>query len=160
MVPTEQECIKLLEEHNPRIIAHSVFVKDICLKIADLVMSRGVEIDTDLLIAGALLHDLKKEYHHNDQHNITAAKFLEKLGYPEVGKIAEAHFFESPRETWEEKIVFLADKLCNPGQKLVSLQERFDYIGAKIPIEEKRLVNWMKEAQNVERELLDGKRLL
>lgn len=161
-IPTEKECLKLLEEFNPSMVSHSVFVKELALKIADIAEERGITVNRDLLIAGALLHDIKKRFDiHPDGHNIEARKMLTELGYPEVGLVAEKHFFEQERNNWEQKIVFLADMSQNPGNKIVSPEERLDYIKRKYGIPEGKYEIWLKDILNVKEEILgDGKRLL
>ncbi|MBW3021980.1 HD domain-containing protein [Candidatus Woesearchaeota archaeon] len=158
-IPTEQECMNLLEEHNPRMIEHSVFVKELSLKIADIITQRGINVNRELLIAGALLHDIKKS-HVGDQHNKLGERFLLELGYPEVARICKNHFFETSPETTEEKIVFYVDKITNPFRTLVTVEERLEYIFNKYGIPVEKHESWSEYVKNIEEELLDGKRLL
>ena len=162
MIPSEQECLKLLKEHNPKLMRHSVCLKELALKVADLVERRGSKVDRELLIAGALLHDIRKTF-GNDDHNIKGKEFVESLGYHEVGGIIENHFFGTNPETTEEKIIFYVDKLLNPGRKVVSLNERMQYLIQRYGFPEEKVKPWLEEVMAIERELLgvnNGKRLL
>ena len=78
-----------------------------------------------------MLHDVKK-LSRND-HIIEGYNYIKSLGYPEVAEVMRTHglvhveneeFFP---KTVEQKIVFYADKRAN-GDKLVSVDERFEYI--------------------------------
>ncbi|MEA3430798.1 MAG: HD domain-containing protein [Nanoarchaeota archaeon] len=160
-IPTEEECMKLLNEYNPKLINHSVFMKDVALKIANIIERRGLQVNKDLLIAGALLHDIKKSS-GDDKHNILGKEFVEEKGYPEVGGIIETHFFGTNPETTEEKIVFYADKRVNPGSVLVSVQKRMDYLVDMYNIEEEKVQPWLNQVQEIEKELFgeNGERLL
>ena len=153
-IPSESECLKLLDENNALVKNHSIFVKNIALKIASHLEKRGIEINKDLLTAGALLHDIKKKFFFADDHGKQGQEFLEKLGYPEVGRIVGTHLFESRPETWEEKIVYYADKICNPGNRLVSITERIEYAKRQYGLPEHKIEPWIKEASEVEKELL------
>jgi len=159
-IPSEKECLDLLKVHNPKVMHHSIFVKEVSLKIADILSMKGILVNKELIAAGALLHDIKKTFNGPDEHNVRGCEFLTELGYPEVGKISKNHFFESELESYEEKIVYYADKLCNRGQILVSLDERINYAIDKYNFPKHKKDAWLKEALDIENELLGENRNL
>ncbi|MEK6984447.1 MAG: HD domain-containing protein [Nanoarchaeota archaeon] len=133
IIPTKEECLKILKDNNipDNIIAHSKAVCEISMKIADLLEKRGVHVSRDLVMAAALLHDIKK-LGLND-HIIEGCEFIRFLGFPEVASVIKKHGLyhleknEFKPETWEEKIVFYADKRVK-HDVIVSVDERFEYI--------------------------------
>lgn len=131
-IPTKEECMKILKENNvpDNIIAHVKAVCDFAMKIVDLLEKRGINIDRDLAAAGALLHDIKKL---SSDHVIEGYELINSLGFPEVALIIKKHGLyhldneEFIPRTWEEKIVFYADKRVK-NDRIVSVDERFEYV--------------------------------
>ena len=136
-IPTEQECILLMEEHNlaDNMKRHSVLVSKMADALGKALIASGEEINLSLLHASALLHDLDKKITLNDgkSHGYVSEKILIEKGFPEVAKIVRKHRLETVSEdkeglfTWEEKLVYYADKRAN-DDKTVSLDERYEYL--------------------------------
>lgn len=133
LIPTKEQCLKILKDNNvpDNIIAHSKKVCEVALKLADLLEKRGINADKDLVMAGALLHDIKKV--GSKDHVLEGAEFVKSMGFPEVGSVIKKHGLQNIDDeefipkTWEEKIIFYADKRVK-NDRLVSLQERFEYV--------------------------------
>ena len=133
IIPTKEECLKILKENNvpPNIVAHVSAVCDFSMKLVDLLEKRGINVNSDLVAAGALLHDVKK-LSPND-HVIDGSELARSFGFAEVALVIKKHGLyhldddEFLPRTWEEKIVFYADKRVK-GDKVVSVDERFEYI--------------------------------
>src|SRR3989344_7710717 len=131
--PTKEECLKILSDNNvpDNIIAHSKAVSKVALKIADILQKRKIKINKKLVEAGALLHDIKKV--NSDDHLIEGFELVKSLGFPEVAQVIKKHGLAHLKEeefvpkTWEEKIVFYADKRVK-SDKIVGVNERFEYI--------------------------------
>ena len=131
--PTKEECLKILRDNNvpDNIIVHSKEVCDFAMKVVDFLEKKCIKVDRELVAAGALLHDVKK-LSPND-HVIEGSEFVKSLGYPEVALIIRKHGLknlgmdEFVPKTWEEKIVFYADKRVK-NERVVSVDERFEYI--------------------------------
>lgn len=132
-IPTYKQCLDILKENNvpSNIVAHLNAVCDFSLKVCDLLERRGISVNKDLVAAGALLHDLKK-LSPND-HVIEGFEYIKSIGFPEVAEIIKKHglaHLDNPDfapVTWEEKIVFYADKRVK-NDRIVSVDERFAYI--------------------------------
>ncbi len=133
-VPDKKKCIKLLREnHAPvHIIKHCVKVAAVSLFIGDRLQKKGIDINTDLLMAGALLHDISKYQSivSGGDHAVMGAVLLETLGYPEVARIVKCHVHLDRQINKGERIDEVL--VVNYGDKrvkhtdVVSLNERFD----------------------------------
>ena len=131
-IPTKEECLEILKRENvpDNIVAHVKAVCDFSMKTADFLEKKGINVNRKLVAAGALLHDVKKIT--KGDHITEGYEFVKSLGFPEVAMLVKKHglvhlgdgSFEP--KTWEEKIVFYADKRCK-GNKVVSVDERFQY---------------------------------
>ena len=133
IIPTKDECFKILHDNKvpDNIIAHSKAVCDFAIKVADLLEDKGININKDLVVASALLHDIKKI--NSNDHLVEGYELIKSLGFPEVAVIVKKHGLvhvgkeEFTPNTWEEKTVFYADKRIK-NDKIVSVDERFEYI--------------------------------
>ena len=153
-VPSEEECMKLLRECNvpENIIRHSVKVKQFALKIAHGLKKRGVKVDEKLVAAASLLHDLDKAETLQNKtltHGVEASRKLKKLGMYRVAKIVKKHVLESilkgELKTIEEKIVYYADKRVL-GDKIVGLDERFEYLKKRYGLNNRKAMNVITES--------------
>jgi len=132
-IPTKEECLRLLKKNKVRdnIIAHTKKVCEFSLKVCSVLEERGIKVNRDLVAAAALLHDIKKL--EPGEHEIKGAKYIESLGYPEVGILIKKHglrclfYREFIPRTWEEKIIFYSDKRVK-HDKIVSVDDRFEDI--------------------------------
>jgi len=135
-IPTEKECLTILSKNNTpeNVIKHSKAVCKAALEIADKLIEKGVEVNRELVLAGALLHDIERV---KKEHVLEGAKKLEELGFKEVAEVVKKHGcrylkkWEFNPRTIEEKIVFYADKIT--------------YEDERVTVEE-RLTRWNKDA--------------
>jgi putative nucleotidyltransferase with HDIG domain len=91
----------------------------------------------DLVISGALLHDIAKTQCIKEQcdHSKLGKAICRDLGYPEIGEIVQEHVIlaEFPVERYK-KGIFLAKEIVHYADKrvlhdrVVSLEARLDYI--------------------------------
>lgn len=133
IIPTKEECLKILSDNNvpDNVIAHCKAVCDFAMKIVDFLEKKGINVNRDLVAAGALLHDIKKI--NSEDHIIEGCEFIKSLGFPEVANVIKKHGLYHLEEeefipkSWEEKIVFYADKRVK-NDKIVGIDERFEYI--------------------------------
>ena len=160
-IPTKEECLKILKDNKvpDNIIAHSKAVCNVALKIIDILEKKGVKVNRNLVIAGALLHDVKKL--SPDDHIIEGSEFVKSLGFEEVASVIKKHGLyhldkdDFMPKTLEEKIVFYADKRVK-GNKIVSVNERFKYIKQRYKKDNvEKEINFTKK---IEKELLGDKR--
>jgi len=159
-IPTREECIKLLKDNDVpiNVVAHVKAVCNFTMKIVDLLEKKGIKVNRDLAAAGALLHDIKKLSHGD--HVIEGYELVKSLGFPEVAMIIKKHGLyhleqeEFMPKTWEEKIVFYADKRIK-NNKVVSVEERFEYI--KERYKKEGVEKEIEFTKKIEKELLGNK---
>lgn len=159
-IPTKEECLKILRQNKTpsKVIAHSKAVCRVAEKIADNLFKKGVKVNKKLVVAAALLHDLERG---KGQHVARGFRLLNTLGYKEVAKTMKKHSLYKLEQknrqpsTWEEKIVFYADKRCKED-KVVSLEERFETLEKHYKV---RLSKELKFTKKIEKDLLGNKEL-
>lgn len=165
-IPTEGECLKLLQKYNlpPQITEHSKAVTDFVKKL-----SMRVEARRNLLIAGAMLHDIGKSQTNSMKHGFIGGRILRGEEIDEsVIKIVERHVGIGltkaeaeaaglpPRDfipqTIEEKLVCYADKLVL-GTYIANLkQARIDFT-SKLPPNHPALERWDTFMSQMEKSL-------
>lgn len=133
---SREECFKLLRKYAvpEHVIRHSVAVEKVAVFLAKKLVATGEKLDVDLVWRAALLHDIDKleTLGLGSGHGKRARQILKEEGLPVIGQIALKHHLsyilrENPFASWEEKIVYYADKRVNHSQ-IVSLEERFNYL--------------------------------
>ena len=162
IIPTREECLKILKENSvpDNIVSHLKAVYDFSLKVCDLLEKKGIHINRDLVAVGALLHDIKKMA--PGDHVTEGYELVKSLGIPEVATIIKKHGLyhledeEFVPKTWEEKIVFYADKRVK-GDKIVSVDERFDYV--KQRYKKDNVEKELEFTKKIEYELLENEKI-
>jgi len=132
MIPTREECFKLMAEYGMlnHIIDHSVEVARVALFLSRELNKKGQGIDLGLVEAASLLHDLSKTecFKTKEDHAQTGSRLLKVLGYERVGEVVAQHIQLSKGKAHsavsEEEVVNYADKRVRHDQ-IVSLEERF-----------------------------------
>ena len=137
-LPSRDRCYEILHENQvpPHIIAHCEKVAQVAVFLADHLCEAGEEVDRALVEAGGLLHDLTKHVSlkTGENHALSAARLLERLGYPEVARVVAQHIFCPPGPPQspirEEELVYYADKRVK-HTTIVDLKERFEDLKAR-----------------------------
>jgi hypothetical protein len=91
-----------------------------------------LSIDIPLLVAAALLHDIDKNIPKlpGEQHPDAAVRVLKEEGMEEVAELVRNHPLhcinnpETAPKSWEEKILFLSDKMVK--YEIITVDKRFD----------------------------------
>ena len=113
---------------------HSQAVAGVAYLLALWLRQNGENVNPILAQRGGLLHDLAKlhpddDFANGNDHGVLAGKILYQRGQPELAKIAIRHMIfsfeikERCPTTWEEILVYFADKLIE-GKSIVSIEER------------------------------------
>ncbi|MFH0731029.1 MAG: NTP transferase domain-containing protein [Pseudomonadota bacterium] len=126
-IPTTRECMAMLETligSNTPLFEHCLAVTGVAIHLTQLLNAAGCDIDTRLITASGLLHDLMRM---QPDHAEVAAKWLRGVGYDKVADVVASHMNirvqdEAPLQAQE--VIYLADKLVE-GKRVVSLTERF-----------------------------------
>lgn len=141
-VPSINQCLSLMDEFAmlDNIRDHSIMVA----QVAETLLS-GMTTETlgdappprDLVISGALLHDIAKTQcikEHCD-HSKLGNAICRDLGYPEIGEIVQEHVILAAFAVERyRKGIFLAKEIVHYADKrvlhdqVVSLDMRLDYI--------------------------------
>ena len=112
---------------------HSETVTRVAKEIAQRLNEAGKNIDIELVVAAALLHDVTKtrSLETGEDHAKTGAELIRGKGYIDVSEIVRQHVRlddEPGNETiTEAEIVNYADKRVI-NREIVDLKERRDYI--------------------------------
>lgn len=159
MIPSRQQCLVLFDKYmlpsQKKIHVEEVTklakyfaskIKNPCL--AGRQERSKIKINMELLEAAAMLHDIDKNIKPKagEKHPDTAVRILTELGFTEVARTVKKHPLhailnpEIQPETWEEKILFLADKMTK--YEVIGVDARFKLWHAEhLPIAEVEILN-------------------
>ncbi len=154
-IPGEKECLGLLNKNKTpkNVIAHSKAVCKAALEITDKLIEKGVNVNKELVLAGALLHDIERD---KGNHAVKGAELINELGFKEVAEAAKKHGLynlkkeEFQPKTIEEKIVFYADKLAHEDER-VTFEERYRRAAVKYHSDDWRFIHAF--TKKIEKEL-------
>ena len=136
-LPSREHALELLRKEKcpPQVINHCVAVADFALETANKLQRKGVKINTELVEAGALLHDIGRSKNQTVDHALIGAQIAQSIGLSEsLIKIIKRHvgagiteeeakWLGWPKDvytpqTLEEKIVCYADKLISKSRRI------------------------------------------
>ncbi len=142
MIPNRQQCLILWDKfHLPsqkRIHVEEVtkLARHFASKfkvpcLAGRQESSKFKINQELVEAGAMLHDIDKgvKPQKGERHPDTAVRVLNDMGLTQVAEIVKKHPLHAildahlKPQTWEEKIVFLSDKMTK--YEIIGVDARF-----------------------------------
>lgn len=133
MIPTRDQCAFLFGKYKLPSVKriHVEKVAKVALYLASKLEVQGIFTNTLLIEAAALLHDIDKAIpkKEGERHPDTAVRVLLELGFAEVAEIVKKHSVHCILDskltptTWEEKIVFLADKMVK--HEFIGVEARF-----------------------------------
>jgi putative nucleotidyltransferase with HDIG domain len=132
-LPTADECRVLMTQVAgvpDTVWRHCRAVCRVAEALADALQQAGTALDTDLIRAAALLHDIARQ---QPDHAVAGARLLQILGFQRVAAAVRVHMDiettpDLPLD--EAQLVFLADK-CIVGARMTNLEERFERKMAK-----------------------------
>ncbi|MDA3786860.1 MAG: HDIG domain-containing protein [Deltaproteobacteria bacterium] len=134
MIPSISQCRKLMADHAMlgNIKEHSVMVAQVATMLSRELNRAGVQIDGELAVAGALLHDIAKTMclESGCNHARVGAEICLAHGFAEVADFVGEHVMLrdfSPARLSAKEVVSYADKRVKHHQ-IVSLAERLEYI--------------------------------
>lgn len=152
MIPTRDICFSLWDTYNlpEKKRHHSQLVSELALFFTDQLNAKHpeLEINRTLVEASALLHDIDKAIPRleGETHPQTGVRILRSLNYSEVSDIIKHHSVtailqeETKPKRWEEKVLFLADKMVKNA--IISVDDRFAlwFTEADLPDKQKMLL--------------------
>jgi predicted hydrolase (HD superfamily) len=135
MIPTDKQVHDLWEKYNfpkeKRI--HVVWVDRVARYFGQQIIQKTHEtIDLRLLHAAALVHDIDKNADKlpGEKHPDAGVRILNEADMEEVARVVATHPLHSILDpaicpaTWEEKLLFLADKMVK--YEIITVDKRFD----------------------------------
>ena len=165
-IPSRKKCYRLIREMEmmEHIVAHSIQVCRVAVMLVDHLRAGGLDLNSNLVEASALLHDITKtrSFRTGETHSETGCHFLVDQGYPEVGNVVRQHvrldaYFES-KTVSEAEVVNYADKRVL-HDKIVTLSQRMNYImeryGTTPEIQQKLRWLWEKSLEQERRIFAD-----
>ena len=151
----------LAEQGTPdTLLAHSRVVANMGYLLAVWLRQRGVTVDPLVTHRGGLLHDLGKlsSRKFNIEHGEYAARLLEDRQQPILAEIVRRHALDTlldpllaPR-TWEEKLVYYADKLAE-GSSIVTTDQRFHSLRQRYAFLDEKFDHFQAPLQALESEI-------
>lgn len=134
MIPTEEQAKKLWEKYAlpERKRRHVTLVAKVALFFAERMNALTHQpINASLLNAAALLHDIDKNVEKlpGERHPEGAVRILTEEGMGEVAHLVKTHPLHTMLnpaivpKTWEEKLLYLADKMVK--YEVIGVDERF-----------------------------------
>jgi len=134
MIPTPQEAKTLWKTYNlpQQKQRHVLLVAEVSRILAERIEhALGICIQKDLVYVAALLHDIDKNVvkRVGEQHPDAGVRILKEMGMDEVANLIETHPLHAilnqkiAPKTWEEKLLFLADKMTK--YDVISVDKRF-----------------------------------
>ncbi|MDH3359765.1 MAG: HDIG domain-containing protein [Desulfobulbaceae bacterium] len=135
MTPTVRECFRLMDEYAmlDNIRAHSILVGRVAERLACDLADSGISVSVELVVAGALLHDIAKTQclQNDNDHAREGAAICKHHGFDELVAIVGEHVVLADGVATEEyrakEIVYYADKRVK-HDLIVDLDERLQYI--------------------------------
>ncbi len=127
---TEDLCLDLLSAAGTpqHVIRHSVAVAEEAEKIVNALIEKGINLDSNLIINSALLHDVARV---EKDHAKVGGKWIDALGYHREAELISSHIdsilFEVPDET---SVLIAADQVVSEDE-VVGLNERFRRVAKK-----------------------------
>jgi len=153
-IPTQEQCYQLMCEMKmmDHIVVHSMQVCRVATYLADQLKSRQNRLNSDLIRAAALLHDITKtrSFKTRENHALTGGQFLAEQGYRHVGELVRQHVrlddYPDPLVLGEAEIINYADKRVL-HDRVVSLDKRLDDILEKNgqAQEQQERIRWLWE---------------
>jgi len=161
-IPTPAECKELMERYSmlPNIIEHSYQVMNVALAITDH-LKDPISINRDMVIAGALLHDITKtrSLKTKERHDVSGGALLRELGFPAIAAIVEQHVripdLNPNGEPDEKDIVYYADKRVM-HDTIVTVEERMRDLIVRYGVDEearRRILQNGAQVLDVERKI-------
>ncbi len=151
MIPTEAQAKALWEKYAlpERKRVHVGLVAAVALFFArEVIKTKQTVIDTSLLHAAALLHDIDKAVPRleGESHPDTAVRILRQEDMEEVADVVVTHPLHAILDpaicpkTWEEKLLYLADKTVK--FEIITVDRRFALWNAeKLPAGAQRILD-------------------
>lgn len=135
MIPNRQQSLLLFDKFGLPSLkrVHVEAVTELALLLAKKIVTKNPDINIDfkLLEAACLLHDIDKNIpsKKEERHPDSVVRVLNELGFSKVAQVTKKHSLhcildpELMPQTWEEKLLYLADKMVK--YEVIGVEHRF-----------------------------------
>ena len=135
MIPTRSQCLLLFDKFELPSLkrVHVEAVTNLAKTLANKLKSKNakLKINLELLEAACLLHDIDKNIppKKGERHPDSVVRVLNELGFSKVAQVIKKHPLhaildpELMPQTWEEKLLYLADKMVK--YEVIGVEYRF-----------------------------------
>jgi putative hydrolase of the HAD superfamily len=165
-IPDYSQCMNWILSHptSTNLLFHIHAVSTAAYQLALWLRSANYPVDPILSHRGGLLHDLAKikalqlPLGHRIGHAELAALILNDFKQPVIAEIARRHplfalnHTDASPTTWEEKIVYLADKLVE-GAHITSLDERIASLRQRYKEDDSRILAMVPAIRALQEEI-------
>jgi len=143
-LPSLNTCLEWLESNqaSSNLLIHVQLVAACAYQMALWLSRNNIVVNPILAHRGGLLHDLAKLWpEKNMDHGLAASLWLKDKGQEQLAEIASRHMIYGILDdvrhpnTWEEKLVYLADKLVEKNS-IVSIDERIAGLKTRYSMED------------------------
>jgi len=134
MIPTVEDCFGYMKQYEmlDNIHEHSLLVARVATLFVESLQRAGITLSHEIVVAGALLHDIAKTSCLNTEkdHAAIGRDICLAHGMPEIAEIVGQHVIlknHNSNGINEIELVYYADKRVN-HDIVVSLEDRLTYI--------------------------------
>jgi putative nucleotidyltransferase with HDIG domain len=132
-IPDREECLSIVDQELPE--AHPIrsHLAQVAMTALQLAHSVSDPVNVDLVIAAAMLHDIKRMKKNHDE---AGAALLRGLGFPRVAEVIDQHMnieLDPHAPVRETELVYFADKLCSGPHLDFNYHQRFRNCLEKTP---------------------------
>lgn len=132
-VPDKEECLSIINSHLSPDDSIRQHLADVCMTAVKLAHATEANLDSHLIIAASLLHDVRRK---EKEHAQKGARLLYRLGFHSVADIVGQHMdidLDPCSGLQEKEIVYFADKICNGSGPDLNYHKRFAKALKKCP---------------------------
>jgi molybdenum cofactor cytidylyltransferase len=124
-IPDREECLTIVDRVLPQDHAIRNHLAEVAMTALKLAHAVSDPVNVDLVIAAALLHDIKRM---KKNHADAGAQLLRNLGFTRVAAVVSQHMdleLDPTAPVQEKELVYLADKLCSGPHLDLNYHQRF-----------------------------------
>lgn len=97
--------------------------------ISQILKTTKHKLDTDMLVAAALLHDVGLTRPHGLDHGKIGAEILEEIGLGEIAEMVKIHALPQTYElSLEAKVLIYADMTTGPDGKAIDPMQKLSFL--------------------------------
>jgi len=124
-IPDREECLSIIDEVLPDTDDIRTHLADVSFAALKIVHALPDNLNADLVMAGAMLHDILRK---TKNHAQKGAQLLDQLGFCEVSTIIAQHMdieLDVNDFIREKELVYFADKICSGHGIDLNYHKRF-----------------------------------